>query len=154
PLTARPLHLVYFIFFATHIPASLLIDLQALFGAPFPYLIEWYISMSGDPLISGMLRGNSDLVWFQTFLWLEMLFQVPVFFLGMWGLLKENQSIYMLLVVYGASTATTTLPCIFYIVSKADKVTSFQLLTLLGSYIPFFLIPLMICVDMAYSLSR
>ena len=72
-----------------------------------------------------------------------------------------SRSIYVLLLIYGASTATTTLPCITVVLSTPitsaetiaagiASITVQQRLLLLTSYFPFFLIPLVIPVDMAY----
>ncbi|KAF5355274.1 hypothetical protein D9758_006060 [Tetrapyrgos nigripes] len=161
PLSSRPLDLVYFIFFLTHIPASLLLDFQAIYPASLlpsqlSQLQKWYLEFSGDPLIGGMTggKGNDELVWFATFVWVELLFQFPVFLLGMRGLWKGSKGIYVLLLAYGASTATTTLPCIFFILKSAAQVTSAQEALLLSSYIPFFLIPFGMAVDMAVRLSK
>ncbi|KAE9385932.1 hypothetical protein BT96DRAFT_960672 [Gymnopus androsaceus JB14] len=136
PLTARPMDLIYFCFFISHIPASLLLDFQMLYPSALvpSFLSElqnWYIKFSADPLISGAVRGEllGELFW-----------------------LKCSRSIYVLILAYGASTATTTLPCIFYILKENAKITSEQQLILLSSYIPFFLIPLMMAVDMVFRL--
>lgn len=170
PLTARPLDLLYAIFFAFHIPASIFLDLQYFYPKwtipPFMRsLIPLYVQMSNDPLVGGLagfFGDNSHLLWFKTFLYLEALFQVPVFFIGLYGLYKGSKSIYVLLIIYGASTATTTLPCILYFLQVprlasgvlatpgVESLTTEQLILLLSSYIPFFLIPLLMAVDMAY----
>ncbi|KAF9070014.1 transmembrane protein 6/97 [Rhodocollybia butyracea] len=158
-LTSRPLDLVYFCFFLTHIPASLVLDFQMLYPASYipsflPKLQNLYIEFSGDPLIAGAARGdlNGELVWLWCFAWLEMLFQFPTFFLGIRGLWNNSRSIYVLILAYGASTATTTLPCIFFVLreSAAGNITAAQLLILLSSYIPFFVIPLIMAIDMGF----
>ncbi len=67
-------------------------------------------------------------------------------------------SIYVLLLIYAASTTTTTVPCLAVILSTPVSptplsvglsVTSEQRLLLLSSYIPFFLVPLVMTFDMA-----
>ncbi|KAK0202733.1 transmembrane protein 6/97 [Desarmillaria ectypa] len=151
PLSARPLDLVYFTFFLCHIPASLLMDFQGLLYPKtyLPWIPEWYIKFSGDPLIGGLLRREEGLLWFKCFLVLELLFQFPVFLLGMRGLWKGSRLIYVLILLYGASTATTTLPCILHIIGS-DGLATGQMWMLLSSYIPFFLLPLGMAVDMAF----
>lgn len=73
---------------------------------------------------------------------------------------KGSQSIYVLLLIYAASTTTTTLPCLAIIlntpitssetiVQGINSVSFQQKLLLLSSYIPFFLIPLVMTLDMA-----
>ncbi|KAG2355139.1 hypothetical protein BDR07DRAFT_1427132 [Suillus spraguei] len=99
------------------------------------------------------LTHSKHFVWFKTFLAIEALFQLPVFVLGARGLWRDARSIYVLLLVYGASTTTTTLPA-QTITDQVISVTSSQRLLLLSSYIPFFVIPLVMTVDMASRLSK
>jgi hypothetical protein len=71
----------------------------------------------------------------------------------------------VLLLIYAASTTTTTLPCLSVLLTTpttnaqtiADKVvsvTTFQRSLLLSSYIPFFVIPFIMTVDMASRMSK
>ncbi|EIW58479.1 uncharacterized protein TRAVEDRAFT_37388 [Trametes versicolor FP-101664 SS1] len=179
PLAQRPRDLVYFLFFAIHLPATFLIDLQALYPKQWvPSILsnlpKFYVEMSSDPLIGSAMGyfGQSHLdayTWFRSFLLVEAFFQVPVFVIGLLGLWKGSRSIYVLLLVYAASTTTTTLPCLSVILSTpisatplnmaevasataktvALTLTAEQRLLLLSSYIPFFLVPLVMTVDMA-----
>ena len=72
-------------------------------------------------------------------------------------------SIYILLLIYAASTTTTTLPCLAVILSTPVSptplstglsVTTEQRLLLLSSYIPFFLVPLVMTFDMAFRVQK
>lgn len=67
--------------------------------------------------------------------------------------------------MYGASTTTTTLPCVTTVLAvpaanaastvlKNVAVTDAQRLLLLCSYVPFLLIPLVMTLDMAWRLSK
>ncbi|KAJ3806545.1 transmembrane protein 6/97 [Lentinula lateritia] len=159
PLTSRPLDFVYFCFFLNHIPASILLDFQKFYPKAYvPTLIlrmrQWWINISADPLVAAAARGDDllhgELVWFGCFAWLELLFQFPVFILGMRGLWNGSRSIYVLMLAYGASTATTVLPCIVYFLQERHNMTSSQRLMLLSSYVPFFLVPLLMAVDMGF----
>ncbi|KAI9460617.1 transmembrane protein 6/97 [Lactarius psammicola] len=173
PLTSRPIDLFYFIFFVVHIPATLLIDCQAIWPKQLvpkalQLLPPWYVGMSGDPLIGGAMGifGNeSELAWFKSFLYLEALFQLPVFVIGAYGLWKDSRGIYGLLVLYGASTCTTTFACVAAILDtpttsaatiaqRVVSITSEQRALLLSSYVPFFVIPLFLAVDMAVRLQK
>ncbi|KAF8659818.1 hypothetical protein AX16_001703 [Volvariella volvacea WC 439] len=169
PLSQRPLDLIYFIFFLVHIPATLSLDLQAIYpdfiAKHLQFFGDFYVNLSNDPLIggvSGHFGASQHLAWFKSFLWLEALFQLPVFFLGARGLYKGVQSIYVLILVYAASTATTTLACLAMIFITPPKqqgidyigaLSTGQRALLLGSYIPFFLIPLVMAVDMSFRVS-
>ncbi|KAH9893332.1 transmembrane protein 6/97 [Cubamyces lactineus] len=169
PLAQRPRDLVYFLFFAIHLPATFLVDLQALYPRTWvPSIIanipKFYVEMSNDPLIGSAMGffGQSQMeayTWFRSFLIVEAFFQVPVFIIGLRGLWKGTSSIYVLLLIYAASTTTTTLPCLAVILStpisptplsaSGISLTAEQSLLLLSSYIPFFLVPLVMTIDMA-----
>ncbi|KAH9009819.1 transmembrane protein 6/97 [Lactarius hengduanensis] len=173
PLTSRPIDLLYFIFFVVHIPATLLIDFQAvwpkhLIPESLQLLPPWYVGMSGDFLVGGsmgILGNGSGLAWFKSFLYLEAVFQLPVFVIGAYGLWKDSRGIYGLLVLYGASTCTTTYACIAAILEAPTtsaatiaqnvvSVTPAQRSMLLFSHAPFFVIPLFLAVDMAVRLQK
>jgi len=165
--------LVYFTFFLIHLPASLLLDCQPLYPPSLvpsfiSQLPKMYTQISADPLISGLMgfSGESNnFLWFKTFIFIEAFFQVPVFILGMRGLWKDSRSIYILLLIYGASTATTVLPCLAVLLStpitSADtiaagvpSVSASQRLLLLSSYVPFFVLPAFMTFDMATRIAR
>ncbi|KAH9016414.1 transmembrane protein 6/97 [Lactarius deliciosus] len=173
PLTSRPIDLLYFIFFVVHIPATLLIDFQAvwpkhLIPESLQLLPPWYVGMSGDFLVGGsmgILGNGSGLAWFKSFLYLEAVFQLPVFVIGAYGLWKGSRGIYGLLALYGASTCTTTYACIAAILEAPTtsaatiaqnvvSVTPAQRTMLLFSHAPFFVIPLFLAVDMAVRLQK
>jgi hypothetical protein len=78
---------------------------------------------------------------------------------------SDSPGIYSLLALYGASTCTTTLACIAMIIDvpttsaatiaqKVVSVTSEQRVLLLWSYVPFFILPLCIGVDMIVRLHK
>ncbi|KAF8202252.1 hypothetical protein BJ912DRAFT_944244 [Pholiota molesta] len=173
PLTARPLDLLYFLFFAVNpSPSLLIIDLQWIYPPQLvpsflPGLLDFYIDIAG-PTHRRSRRSfwnNTHLGWFKTFIVLEAVFQIPVFILGLRALQKGSRSIYPLLAVYGASSATTTLACLTTVlqtpnlstevfVKGAAGITQEQRLLLLSSYVPFFLIPLIMAVDMSMRVAK
>ena len=70
-----------------------------------------------------------------------------------------SRTIYPLLAIYASSTATTTLACVFQVIHTPEttletitqnlpSITADQRSMLLSSYIPFFLIPFIMAVDM------
>jgi len=63
-----------------------------------------------------------------------------------------------ILLAYGASTATTVIPvlhALFYSPVPAKTVLStMEIVNLLGTYVPFFLIPLFMAVDMSMRLMK
>jgi hypothetical protein len=69
------------------------------------------------------------------------------------------------MLVYGASTATTTLPCLIVLFSTPitsvqtiatgiQSITEFQSFLLLSSYLPFFLVPMFMAVDMSVRIAK
>ena len=72
-------------FVKIHIPATLLIDCQAIWPKQLvpkalQLLPPWYVGMSGDPLIGGamgILSNESELAWFKSFLYLEACVPCP-----------------------------------------------------------------------------
>ncbi|KAJ7678203.1 transmembrane protein 6/97 [Mycena polygramma] len=169
PLTSRPLDLIYFGFFVSHIFASLCIDFQplyppALVPSVLPKFAEWYLRMSNDPFMKGMFgHGNDPLIWFKSFVFLEAFFQFPTFFIAARGLWNDSKKIYVLMLVYGASTATTVWPCVWTLLATPEPspaalasgiatLTPDQRVMLLASYVPFCFLPLLMAVDMAFRL--
>lgn len=72
--------MLYFAFFLSHIPASLLMDFQVLYPTSLvptfiSQLPKWYVELSNDPLIGaalGYVGDGSGLGWFWSFLVLEL----------------------------------------------------------------------------------
>ncbi|GAA6001140.1 Ema19p [Rhodotorula paludigena] len=154
-LSQRARDWVYLTFLAVHIPATLLVDVQALFCAEYfspAWLREIFIfAAKEDPLLT---NATAPLfAWFQSFIILEVLFQLPVFFLGVRGLWKRQSTIYPLLALYGASSSTTTFACIATVLTTPG-LTQPQLTKLLVSYVPFMLVPLAMAVDYGARMTR
>ncbi|KAF9054496.1 transmembrane protein 6/97 [Panaeolus papilionaceus] len=175
PLTQRPLDLLYYGFFASHLCASLLLDCQAIYPKRFvpTILVEankLYMSMTRDPLIGGVFgvygrEFYQHTLWFRMFLYLEIFFQVPVFVIGMCQLGKGAKSVYPLLLAYGAQSATTTFACLAVLLttptttpellaSNTPSLDAFQRQLLVGSYFAFFAVPLLMAVDMTCRIKR
>lgn len=82
---------IYIAFFLVHLAASVVLDTQLLFPNYkewFPnfatQLSEYYAQSSNDPTIrDGILQP-----WFRSYVWCELLVQVPVFIVGSLGLWK------------------------------------------------------------------
>lgn len=82
----------------------------------------------------------------------------PLHLYALAHLMQGSRTIYILLLAYGASTATTTLPCVMVILATPQtnpalrqivSVTTAQRTLLLLSYIPFFVVPLVMALDMS-----
>lgn len=143
---------IYFAFFILHLPITIFVDVQALYFvdkiSPLALRKIYLFAQEGDPLLENALSSP----WFQSFLFLEVVFQLPVFVLGARGLWKGSRGIWPLLTIYGASSATSTIACLFTVIQTPG--INPQLPKLLASYLPFFLIPAAIAIDFGTRLSR
>lgn len=153
PLRRRPVDALYVVFFVSHLIFSLALDTQALFPKHyFPEVLQhtlgYYQSTTNDP----MFRSGVE-PWFKTFLWVEFLFQCPVFILGAIGLAKGDRRVWPLLAAYGAHAATTTLACLATVLAD-QHVTREQRTMLLCSYVPYFVIPSLLSVDMVWRMTK
>lgn len=161
PLSSRPLDFLYFVFMLIHVPCTVLLDAQALYPRRLvPKVLldvsEWYIALSGDPLIRGAFHGGPEFDWFRAFLYLELIFQLPVFLIAIKAFYAgppKLQTLYPLILAYSASSCTTTFACLVYFLTSPDP-TPFQMLLLMVGYVPFFLVPFGMAVDMVVRLTK
>ncbi|KAF8933485.1 transmembrane protein 6/97 [Dissophora ornata] len=114
PLSARPKDLAMFVYFASHIPTTALMDLVPLypsFMAPYVKpLIEfnnYYVENYKDPFMAD--RSN---IWFNTFLHMEAVVQLPLFIYAAWALYNNKKSAALWICIYSAHVITTVLPCL------------------------------------------
>ncbi|KAI9311653.1 transmembrane protein 6/97 [Dichotomocladium elegans] len=148
-LLSRPLDLLYFGYFASHIPVTLLVDLQSLYPKDWiPQVLQdvlaWYLALYKDPI----LAPPTPFLWFQSFVLCEALLQLPFFFVACYGLSKNSSSIRLPMIVYGAHVATTVIPCIAETVfNQHFELTQMERLTLCGFYLPYFIIPCIMMID-------
>ncbi|KAF9583149.1 Transmembrane protein 97 [Lunasporangiospora selenospora] len=149
PLFSRPKDLAMFIYFISHIPTSFLIDMVPIYPAViYPYiqpllrLNEYYVENFRDPFM-----GDKTQVWYHTFLYMELVFQLPIFFYSAWALYNNRRSAYLWICVYSAHVVTTVVPIVTslhlckphqfpFTISDEQK----QILTSL--YMPWVLFPL------------
>eukprot|EP00798_Chlamydomonas_sp_ICE-L_P018166 gene18166-24598_t len=143
-LLSRPFDLVVFIYFATHIPITLLIDSQSIIPSDFypswaQDALEWHIKVNGDHLVS------SNFPWFQALAACELLFQFPFFFVAAYAFACEKRWIRIPALIYGVHVATTMIPIL------GDFMMSFSppKWQLAAIYSPYFFIPLMLAIRMA-----
>ncbi len=91
----RPVDAIYIGFFLLHLIASLLVDGQAFYPptlvpSALKQILADYIKDTNDPLISNV--GTPRFAWFTMMVALEMLIQVPAFFVGITGLWKGAEA--------------------------------------------------------------
>jgi len=161
----RTLDKIYLFYFLLIIPISLLIDVQEFWEPYLPVppalkaVKEDWIVQGNDFLFRGDWSGPVETAWFRSFLYLELFFQLPTFFLASYGLYFRIPATRILILAYGASTSTTVIACLSTIYAATQKgavvqVTSTQLPKLLAGYLPFLVLPLLMTVDSALVLSK
>ncbi|KAG8870511.1 hypothetical protein FRB97_009693 [Tulasnella sp. 331] len=166
-VTRRGIETFYTLYFVALIPITLLIDLQSFYPpAVVPQYLKdvntFYLSTSGDPLVSRTLGGPAQMAWFDPFSYLEAGFRLPIFFLAIYGLVQSYTSVYILTLIYSVHTATTVMPCLvtFLAIPTAipDAPTGSLTLTanqkqfLVTNYAPFLLITVGMAADSAFKL--
>jgi hypothetical protein len=139
---------VFLIYFITHIPITLCVDLQVLFGQYYPpalvSLNDWYIATYNDTVI------RDKPIWLQSFIWCELLLQTPFFFLATYGLLFKKNWIRIPSILYGTHVATTVVPILAETL-LGNHNTDEQKLMLTGFYAPYLLIPLALALYMSFN---
>lgn len=137
---------MFIVYFVTHIPISICLDFQVIFGQYYPpnlvALNDWYIANYKDPMISGKP------IWLKSFIWAEFLFQLPFFFVATYGLLYKCNWLRIPAIIYGTHVATTVWPLITeFIFSETNSVIEKAIL--IAFYAPYFAIPLLLTAYMS-----
>ncbi|KZT59877.1 hypothetical protein CALCODRAFT_515788 [Calocera cornea HHB12733] len=171
PLYKRPLDVFYFLWFLVNLPISLCLDMQHIYPE---YLVPeqlksiytHWLELSSDPITLGglgLIGHPGQYTWCSIALWFETFLQIPTFFIGLWGLWNASRRANILILIYGASTATIVLECIATILSVPatseltisggiPSVTEAQRIVLLKAYTPYLVVPTLMTLDMGWRL--
>ncbi|XP_078535474.1 sigma intracellular receptor 2 [Lissotriton helveticus] len=153
----RLLEWIFCLYFFSHIPITLCVDLQILLPAwLYPDcltdLLKWYTVNFKDPLM------QDPPVWFLTFVYCEALLQLPFFPVATYAFYKGGcKWIRIPAIIYSVHVATTVLPIIAHVLfadlplSSQKPVTQNERLTLVSFYAPYLLIPLLLLNTMLYN---
>ncbi|KAL0597318.1 Sigma intracellular receptor 2 [Plecturocebus cupreus] len=161
PATRRCVEWLLGLYFLTHIPITLFMDLQAvlpheLYPVEFRNLMKWYAKEFKDPLL------QEPPAWFKSFLFSELVFQLPFFPIATYAFLKGScKWIRTPAIIYSVHTMTTLIPILstflFEDFSKASAFkgqgpeTLHERLTLVSVYAPYLLIPFVLLIFMLQS---
>lgn len=91
-LSSRKADLLYFVYFVQHAVVTVLIDSTVIIPPKHQFGIQ-------STLANFHIESNKDLlllarpVWLQSYIWLEILFQLPLFLIGPYFLYKGKQEI-------------------------------------------------------------
>ncbi|NWH77852.1 SGMR2 protein, partial [Piaya cayana] len=146
---------LFALYFLSHIPITLLFDLQPLLPAglcpaALTELLQGYAAAFNDPM---MLQPPE---WFKAFIYCEAFLQMPFFPIAAYAFLKGGcKWIRTPAIIYSTHVATTLVPILAHILfhdfSKPEDLgpqTLRERLTLLSVYVPYLLIPLLILYTM------
>ncbi|XP_005327864.3 sigma intracellular receptor 2 [Ictidomys tridecemlineatus] len=145
-------------YFLSHIPITLFLDLQVvlprqLYSVKLRNLLAWYAEEFKDPLI------QSTPVWFQSFVFCELLFQLPFFPAATYAFFKGNcKWIRMPAIIYSVHTLTTLIPILStFLFGDFSKASGFkgvgpesfhERITLMAIYAPYFIVPFILLLFM------
>lgn len=147
-------------FFISHIPITLFIDSQGLFGPYYPKfltdLVAWYCDLFGDILMKNV--PSIEYAWFSSLIVCEVFFQLPFFFVavkfivGAGGFHNEKNSSKSQIqhypewfrtacIIYGTHVSTTLVPIIAAF-ATSSKMTMQQKCVTVAIYSPYLIFPL------------
>ncbi|XP_069883384.1 sigma intracellular receptor 2 [Dipodomys merriami] len=146
------------LYFLSHIPITLFMDLQVLlppelYPAELRNLMNWYCKEFKDPLM------QEPPVWFKSFIFCELLFQLPFFPIATYAFFKGScRWIRTPVIIYSVHTMTTLIPILFsFLFEEFSKASGFkglrpetfrERLTLVCIYAPYLIIPLLLLLFM------
>ncbi|XP_045629313.1 sigma intracellular receptor 2 [Ursus americanus] len=149
------------LYFLSHIPITLLLDLQAvlpreLYPVELTDLRQWYTREFKDPLL------QDPPTWFKSFLFCELVFQLPFFPIATYAFLRGGRRwIRTPAIIYSVHTMTTLIPILsMFLFDDFSKASGFkgqgpktlrERLALISVYAPYLLIPLMLLLFMLRS---
>ena len=144
------LRLLFLLFFLSHIPITLLVDSQALFGSYYPdslrQVYAWYTASYKDVLMDHDLTPS----WAKGLMCCEVFFQLPFFVYASFMILNRKEGLRLPGIVYGAHTATTLVPILIYIWTFPEDSAPFpnqsDKLILFMFYLPYLVVPMVFCI--------
>ena len=138
---------VFLIYFVTHIPITLCVDFQALFGPHYPKFLQdvfqWYVIKFNDVVMS------NPQPWLKSFIYAELFFQLPFFFAVSYGLIYKRNWIRIPSIVYGSHVSTTLFPILLE-VAMSSKMTFDEKVLLMSVYSPYLIIPATLTLYMCF----
>ncbi|KAM8853329.1 sigma intracellular receptor 2 [Synchiropus picturatus] len=157
-MALRFLEIIFFLYFASHIPITLFIDLQALLpDVVYPQqlkdLLRWYAAEFKDPMVVDPPE------WFKSFVFCEALLQTPFFPVAAFAFLKGScKWIRTPAIIYSTHVATTLIPILGHILfykfpmePHPGPQTMRERWTLISIYAPYLLVPLLLLLTMLTS---
>ncbi|KAG0156625.1 Integral membrane protein, putative [Penicillium digitatum] len=149
-ICTRKRDLVYLLFFVIHVPIILLIDTVPLLPPILQtnlshQLREFYITTYRDKFF------EDPPIWFTVFIWMELLYHLPLSIWATRGLLEGHPLVPVHLLVFGIQAFITTLTSLVVMWSWTDRsAAEKQQLTML--YAPYLALGGFMALDMVFRL--
>ncbi|KAF0023427.1 hypothetical protein F2P81_024057 [Scophthalmus maximus] len=157
-MALRVLEIIFFLYFASHIPITLFIDLQALlpgqlYPQPLKDLLKWYAEEFKDPMVL------DPPAWFKSFILCEAVLQTPFFPIAAYAFLKGGRKwIRTPAIVYSTHVATTLVPILAHVLFYQFPMKPYpgpqtpqERWLLVSIYAPYLLVPVLLLVTMLLS---
>mmetsp|Transcript_29129 Transcript_29129/g.29484 ORF Transcript_29129/g.29484 Transcript_29129/m.29484 type:complete len:157 (-) Transcript_29129:28-498(-) len=141
------LKFMFIAFFVSHIPITLILDMQVVFGRFYPRALQdlnrWYYTTHKDFLI------ENPPLWLWCMVAMEVVFQLPYFFLASYALIYEKNWIRIPSIAYGGHVVTTVVPLLAEFASS--KLELIEKMTLISFYTPYLVIPAILTIYMCFT---
>lgn len=133
-------------YFVIHIPITVVMDSTIVIPPVFEFqqaLINFHVNQNKDFLM--VVKP----LWFKTFVWIELLFQLPYFFMALQLITKKDPKRFIYNMLYGFNAGLTTFVCIMYDIFQGSEyqLNTKDIIQLVSIYLPYLIIPLVIMVN-------
>ena len=129
---------ILIIYFISHIPITLMVDLQSLFIESYPEILKEFVRNQYLLKFGDYLMANPP-IWLKALLTFEI-FQVPFFFVAAYALLFKKNWIKIPAIIY-SSHVVTAVSLILAELYFSSRITFEQKTVLFSFYLPYLLIP-------------
>jgi EXPERA (EXPanded EBP superfamily) len=136
---------ILLIYFISHIPITLLIDMQFLFPTAYPQFLKDIVNDQYLLKFNDYLFANPP-IWAKSLLAFEVA-QIPFYFFATYALLFKKNWIRIPSIVYG-SHVVTAVALILSEFSFSERISSSQRMILFLFYLPYLITPLSLTVYM------
>ncbi|OGM50611.1 integral membrane protein [Aspergillus bombycis] len=150
-LISRKRDLIYFIFFAIHLPIIFLVDTVPLLPSLLQtnlshHIRSYYIATYHDKFFSEPAPA-----WFSTYIAMELVYHAPLSLWALGALLRDDPLVPMHLLVFGVQSFVTSSACLAEVWGWDDRtVAQKQDLTML--YAPYVMLGAFMALDMLFRL--
>ncbi|KAJ5888994.1 hypothetical protein N7495_009035 [Penicillium taxi] len=151
PLLSRKRDCAYLLFFASHIPIIFLID-------TVPLQPQWMVSDLSRGLRDFYISTYRDKffevpapTWFTAFIWMELLYHVPLSLWAVWALLRDHPMLPVHLLIFAVQAFVTSWTCLWDVWTWEDRSRE-EKLNITSLYGPYVALGALMALDMVIRL--